>query len=312
LVILIPLLLILLPLSQSFSHLKQQYIQQRQDNNIRRIANNFWQQQFAKLPSGEQRSVLDQTTISELNGKMTLSLRVFTSQPYTTAERNEFAHLVAASLNRPVNSVEVQLLEIPTTAGMLAARTREEKPIEAPPTVAQLRANFWQSVQAALAGLRFPPAAQLLDYQLVTGSPESTRVIINYLAENEITTDAQALIAEDVQARLSDSTLAVTFERHPRTFGPLTFRRNDATISTANLNVLEQAAKVLQAHPACQVEISAQREANESSEVNQARADAVIEYFVSQAKLDRTRFKVTPETAAGRNVMLKLQVTDKP
>ncbi len=312
LVILIPLLLILLPLSRSFSHLKQQYIQQRQDNNIRRIANNFWQQQFAKLPNGEQRSVLDQTTISELNGKMTLSLRVFTSQPYTTAERNEFAHLVAAGLNRPVNSVEVQLLEIPTTAGMLAARTREEKPIEAPPTVAQLRTNFWQSVQAALTGLRFPPAAQLLDYQLVTGSPESTRVIINYLADDEITTDAQALITEDVQARLSDATLAVTFERHPSTFGPLTFRRNDATLGPANLNLLAQATKVLQAHPACQVEISAQREANESSEVNQARADAVIEYFVGQAKFDRARFKVTPETAAGRSVMLKLQVADKP
>lgn len=312
LVILIPLLLILFPLSQSFSQLKQQYTQQRQENAIRRIANDFWQQHFAKLPNGEQRSVLDQTTISELNGKLTLALRVFTSKPCTAAERNEYTNLVAARLGRSADSLEIQLLEIPTATGMLAARAREEKPIEAPPTVAQLRANFWQSVQTALNGLRFPPSAQLLDYQLITGSPESTRLIINYLAESDITADAQALITLDVQARLSDATIAVTFQRLPPTFGPLTFRRNDATLGATNLNLLAQVTKVMQAHPACLIEVVSQREANEAAELNQARANVVIDHLVTGTQLDRARFTISQEPAAGRSVLLKLHLANKP
>ncbi|MDX2044298.1 MAG: DUF389 domain-containing protein [Acidobacteriota bacterium] len=311
-VILIPLLLILFPLSRSFSQLKQQYQQQRRENIVRRIANGSWQQGFAELPNGEQRSVLDQILISESNGKLTLALRVFTSTPYTATEKSEFAHLIAARMDRPLDSVEIQLLEIPTAAGMLAARAREEKTIEAPLTVAQLRANYWQSLQTALAGLKFPPAAQLVDYSVVTGGVESNRVIINYFAENDVTIDAQALITEDVRERLSDPTLAVIFQRLPVSFGPLNFLRHNAVLSAANLYLLSQVAKVLQAHPNCRVEIVTQHESTEAAELAQARANAVIEYLVAEAQLDRSYFTISPEHASGRNVLLKLQVASKP
>jgi outer membrane protein OmpA-like peptidoglycan-associated protein len=163
-----------------------------------------------------------------------------------------------------------------------------------------------------MAGLRLPPAAQLLDYRVETGSTGPARVTIGYLADSEITPDAQALIAGDARARLSDAALAVAFERLPTSFGPIGFGRNDSTLNAASRSLLAQAAQFLQARPACSVEISAQREAKESEELAQARANAVLEYFVTQAELTRERFSLKPDAAAGRGVLIKLLAANKP
>ncbi|MFN0085401.1 MAG: DUF389 domain-containing protein [Blastocatellia bacterium] len=307
-VILLPLLLILIPLSISLSQLKREITKQQAENRVRRAATEIWQQHFTRSPSGETRSFLDQLIFSEREGKLLLTLRIFDNQPYIEADRIQYARLVATRLNRPADSVQVQLIEIPTAAATasLAARAREEKRIEPPPTVAQLRARFWSGVEAAMTGLRLPPAARLLDYRMVTGDPSPSRIIIGYLADSDITPDAQALIAADARARLSDESLDVAFERLPPAFGPLAFRRNDASLSPASRNLLAQAAQMLQTHPACRVEIVAQREANEPEDLAQVRAAAVIEYFVTRAGFARERFSVAADDAAGRGALLRL------
>lgn len=292
LVILIPLLLILIPLSQSFSQLKQQYGQQRRENNVRRIATDFWQQKLAKLPGGEQRSVLDRVTISEPDGKLALALRVFTSKPYTVAERNEFARLVAARLGRSVDSIEVQLLEIPTTAGMLAAREREEKKVEVPLTVEQLQTNLRQAAQRAFQGLRLPPAAQLCDYRLVTSAVEYLRVELVYLAERNIEADAQALITEDVQGRMNDMHAVVSFERIPSSFRVETFRRNQAAL-TNSMNVqLDRIGQLLQQHSSLRVEIATGAEAKEREQIGAERAQIISDYLNSKWQITKERMSV--------------------
>lgn len=311
LVILIPLLIILLPLSQSFSQLKQQYTQQRQENSVRRIANDFWQQQFAKLPNGEQRSVLDQTEISNLNGKMTLAMRVFTSKPYTVAERNEFAHLIAARLGRPVDSVDVQLLEIPTAAGMLAAKAREEKPIEAPPTINQSQAIFWQSVQRAFQDLRLPPASQLYDYRLVVSDVGSLQTELIYLAERDIDADAQALITEDVRARLNDAQASVRFERIPSAFRIEPFRRNQATLTNAMTAQLDDIGQSLQRHSLLRAEITSGAEPKEREQVAAERAQAIREYLNRKWQFTDDRIVVNSATNTVSVISVKLQPLPK-
>lgn len=311
LVILIPLLIILLPLSQSFSQLKQQYTQQRQENSVRRIANDFWQQQFAKLPNGEQRSVLDQTEISNLNGKMTLAMRVFTSKPYTVAERNEFAHLIAARLGRPVDSVDVQLLEIPTAAGMLAAKAREEKPIEAPPTINQSQAIFWQSVQRAFQDLRLPPASQLYDYRLVMSGVGSLQTELVYLAERDIDADAQALITEDVRARLNDAQASVRFERIPSAFRIEPFRRNQATLTNAMTAQLDDIGQSLQRHSLLRAEITSGAEPKEREQVAAERAQAIREYLNRKWQFTDDRIVVNSATNTVSVISVKLQPLPK-
>lgn len=315
LLILVPLALLLIPLTLSLTQLRREITQQQTENRVRRTATEIWQQQFTRLPNGEARSFLDQLSLAERDDKLWLTLRIFDNQPYTESDRRQYAQLVAARLNRPAEAVQVQLIEIPTAAASasLVARARaEQQQVEVPLTVAQLRASYWQGVQAALAGVRLPPAARLLDYRVETGSAGLSRLVLNYQAEQEITPDAQALIAADAQARFNDGALAVAFERAPASFGPLVFRRNDATLTTAHTNVLAQAAQWLAEHPTCRAEILAQRESAEPETLAQARAEAVLAYFVTQRQLDRARLFVTPDEAGGRNVTVKLHAAEKP
>lgn len=297
LVILIPLLLILFPLSQSFSQLKQQYIQQRQENAVRRIANDFWQQQFAKLPNGEQRSVLDQTAISELNGKLTLALRVFTSKPYTAAERNEFTNLVATRLGRSPNSLEIQLLEIPTAAGLLAARARDEKAMEAPPTVEQSQTTFWQSVQRALQGLRLPPASQLYDYRVVIGTAVPLQVELIYLAERDIDADAQALMIDDLRARLNNPQTIVRFVRIPSIFRLEPFRRNQAILTNAMNAQLDTIGQLMEQHSSLRAEVSIGAEPKERGQIATERSQIISDYLNTKWQVASGRISV----AAGAN-----------
>jgi uncharacterized hydrophobic protein (TIGR00271 family) len=184
LIIIVPMVLVAIPLTRSLNQLKHEINQQKQENRHRRIATNLWQQSFARLPNGEARSYLDQLTVSELNNKLTLYLRVFTSQPYTREERDEWLRQVAAHFNRPAESVELHLIEIPTASGDLAAVAREERRLETPPTVAQLRASFWQGVTAALRDLRLPPAARLVDYRTITSATQPEQVGLSYLCSH--------------------------------------------------------------------------------------------------------------------------------
>jgi uncharacterized hydrophobic protein (TIGR00271 family) len=306
--IFIPLVLILIPLSQSLGQLKQEYIKKQTENSVRRVATNFWQRQFAKLPSGEPRSVLDQIAVSETDGKIALAVRVFTSKPYTVAERDEFGQLVAARLGHPADSVAVQLLEIPTAASLLETRAREEKKVEAPPTVAQLRANFWQGIESSLRGLRLPPAARLLDYHIITSASEPLRVVVSYLGDREIEADAQALLTDDIRLRVAEPAAAVVFERVPATFGPITFKRNQAILSVAAQGLLNAAGQALQQRPGLRLEVSAGAEQNEQEKIAEERAQAISEYLVSKWQLAAERINITSGTATERAITLKLQM----
>lgn len=311
LVILIPLLLILFPLSQSFSQLKQQYNQQRQENNIRRIVNNFWQQQFAKLPTGEQRSVLDQTAISELNNKLTLTLRVFTSKPYTLTEKNELGQMVAANLGRTMESVEIQLLEIPTATGLLAIKAKEEKPIEAPPTVGQLQANLRQGVQNAILGLKLPPAAQLYDCRLVMSEIVPLRLDLIYLAERDIDADAQSLISEDVRTRLNIPQAIIRLERIPSSFELEAFRHNQTAFTQNMYAQLDNIGQLLQQNPSLHAEISPGAEPTDRRKTAIDHTQAIRDYLNTKWRIVSERINVTAETNDTARTVVKLQLKPK-
>ena len=60
LMIVIPLLLILIPLSQSLRQLREEYTRERQENRIHRLAADIWQQQFGTIQHGAPRAIIDQ------------------------------------------------------------------------------------------------------------------------------------------------------------------------------------------------------------------------------------------------------------
>jgi len=307
LIILIPFLLLLIPLSRSLGQLKQEYATKRQENNVRRIATDYWQRQFATLPDGSQRAVLDRMVISDASGKVTLALRVFTSQPFTPAERSEYTRLVATRLGKPPDAVEVNLLEIPTAASLLAVRARESERIEAPPNLAQLRASFGQGVQAALNGLRLPPPARVIDYQVVTSSAGTLGVDIYYLGDHEITADAQALISEDVRTRLNDPAAVIKCTRILDTFDTESIPRNQTALTAALTGSIDRAGEILQQHPQLQIEVASNQEERERAGVAEARAQAVGDYLATKWQIARGRIHVTNGKGLKRTISLRIK-----
>lgn len=306
----IPLILVAIPLTQSLNQLKREVNQQRTENQFRRVATDVWQQSFAKLPNGEIRSYVDQLTVSELNNQLSVYLRVFTSKPYTPAERQEWTRQIAARLGRSPESIGLQLIEIPTASGELTAIARDEKRVQTPPTVAELRANFWQGVESALRDLRLPPAVQLVNYRVITGGAEPVEVVLNYLCDHELDADTQALIAQDIRARFSDPAAKLSLVHLASSFGPIQFNRSQASLSTTAMILLDQIGQSLVANPGLRVEIAASAENREPAEIANLRVKAISDYLAQKWQIASGRIASVTGTGISRSAMLRLKVAE--
>lgn len=308
--IIVTIALLLIPLTQSLGQLKKEIARQQQENRVRRAATQLWQQNYEKLPDGETRSFLDSLAISEADGKVTLALRVFDTQPYTEAEKTEFTRLVAERLGMRADSVRLQLIEIPTAAALLATKVRDDMRATSPATVAELRADFWRGVEAAMQGVRLPPAAQLIGYRVVASSNEPLGVVISYLSDRDIGPDAQALIADEIRARFATPDAPVSYDRVQSSFGPLVFRRNQTALSGDAHGLLDQIAQTLQRHQDLRAEIVAQAERQERDRIAEERARAVSDYLSERGVIAGERIKVTAGADAARNVIVRLVKAD--
>jgi uncharacterized hydrophobic protein (TIGR00271 family) len=307
---LVPLFLISIPLTQSLVKLKGEITEQREENRVRRATTDLWRQQMERLPNGEVRSYFDQLSVATAERTLKLSLRVFTSQPYTTAERTQFAQLVAARLGRPMDSVRLELIEVPTASADLATRMREEQAREASPTVAQMAAQFQREVGTALRDLRLPPAAQLMDCRVTTSAAAPTEIQLRYLCDHDLATDAQTLLAEEIRARFADATASVNFERITSSFEPLVFARNQATLNAAATATSDRAGQLLQRHPHLRVEVTASRDAAEPEAIAVQRARAVADYLTVKWQVAAERITTNVNTDATRTAKLILKVKE--
>jgi uncharacterized hydrophobic protein (TIGR00271 family) len=310
LMIALAILVILIPLAQSFNQLRGEIARKQEENKIRKAAITLWQQNFGKLADGRQRSFMDQLSVAQQDGKVGLQLRVFTSKPLSSEERNNYTRLVAADLNRTPDSVAVQFVEIPTTSEDLFAKAREERHIETPPSVAQLQASFAQGIDSALTGLRLPTPAQLLDYKVTTSSVEPFGVDISYLSERDIEPDARALIVDDVRSRLNYPTADISLTRVEDSFGPLIFSRNQTVLVTSAAILLDRIGQILQQHQGLKLVILVATEKGERDGISAERATAIGNYLVSNRHADQSRIAVGAVTEPARGTRLKLKVAE--
>lgn len=307
----VPILVILIPLAQSFTQLKNEISRQQEENRIRKVATAVWQQNLAQLPDTQQRSFIDQLSVSRLENKIRLQLRVFTSKPFTSAERRDYAQMVAARLNRPPDDLALQLVEIPTTSDELVTKVREERRIETPPSVAQLEARFLQGVESVLGGLRLPSPAQMLDYRITTAATEPVRIDISYLSERDIDLDAKTLIADDIRSRLDYPTAQVTLNLVGDSFGPVPFSRNQSTVTAASISLLDQAGQLLQQHPRLTAAIAGSADKREREGVADERANAIAVYLTSKWPVEPGRITVEPGEESRRGTTVKLSLLDR-
>lgn len=304
----IPILIILIPLSQSLGQLRDEIARKQKQNRIRLAVTGVWQGSFAKLESGEPRSYIDNLSSSESDGKINLFLRVFTSQPYTAEEQKNCARMIAARLERPVGTVGLQIVEIPTTAANLATRAKEEKAEPPPPTIAQLQANFLQAVDASLLGLSLPSHAQMAGYQVMTNPSQPVGVRIDYLSERDIDADARALIIEDIRSRLDLPDAKVELERIPSTPAPLRFNFNQSTLDATITASLDSIGQSLQRAPSLEIEITANRDRREREIIIDERAQAISEYLKTKWGIEQSRIKTAPGADFSRDSTVKIKM----
>jgi len=289
LMIFIVILVILIPLSRSFNELKSELDQQKKENRVRQLVTQIWQKEFGKLSTGETRSFLDHAFITDHDGKLTLQLRVLTSKPLNSTEKELFNRILEASLGRSSSSLETQIVEVPTAAAAMRSRVTPAQP-QLPPSVAQLQANLFERIDRELEGLYLPPPAHFVDYQLATRPTDGLEVILSYVSDRDIEPDARVLIQQDVKTRLDYSEATVRLLRLPISIGRLVFRGRDTSLDRAAQETLDNAAGYLQQHSKLRLEILGNAAQNtQEDRTTQERIAAIKEYLSSHLKIGDDR-----------------------
>lgn len=305
LMILLPLGIILVPLTKSFFQLKTEITKKQQENTLERTARSLWQQYFEKEDNGEIRSYLDDLAIQEHDGKVQVFLRVFDNVSYTPEERAEYVRLLASHLNRPADSVALQIVEIPTSAR--ETKARQEKP--APPSVAQLQSSFLQSIQFALIDLHLPPPARQVDYQITNGPTDPLHIQLCYVSEREIDGDAKLLLDEEVRTKLSFPQATLGFERIPTESTILSFERDGTNWRANGSNPLDQIGFQLKRHPRLQLEVTLKKEDGQAAELLEARRKAISEYLQTNWLVPSERI-VFVEDSSAQNSSCRILLSD--
>ncbi len=295
--ILIPLVAILIPLSRSFSQLQGEIVQQHRENVFRKKTLELWQQNFQSKANGVTRSRLDKLTILEKDDKLNIEIRLFDEEPYTADEKKRFVKLIATKFERPVESINLRLTEIPTTSVLVALRERERE--RAVPTITELQANLWQQVDTALSSVELPPEARLLSRQIVSSGTSSLHLKMTYLSEGSFSSDVQNKVIENIRTNLKDNTATISLERISADIGFIEFPRNSATIPVLGLLQLDFAGRVMRENPSLLLLVAVQKQKGERSEIADERLQAIANYLETrwQIKQDRVKFSEAAPTA---------------
>lgn len=311
LLILAIILLIFIPLSRSFSQLRSEIAQKKSENRIRQVVTEVWEQSFARLPDGSQRSYLGQLLMSDTAGQLTLQMRVFTVKPLNGNERVEYQGMVAKRLNRPPGSVITQLIEIPTASSELLTKANEASKETSRPetlmTIAQLQEEFTKGLDTSLGTLLMPPPAQFVDVEAVVRSGAPSRLRLFYLSSREMEMDAKNLVAETVKIQFGDPDAQVSLERIEDSFGPLAFARNQATVSKSTITTLERVAQVLRDQPKLQAEIVTTADPNEREGIAKEREQALTEFLTSNFQIPPGRITNGAAIDEQRGTILRIK-----
>lgn len=308
------LLLILVPLSKSLTQLRHEIARKNQQNQVRRIATEMWEQRFSRLPDGNPRGYLGQLSVLEqADGKLSLLMRVFTSKPLTKDEKGAYTGSLAARLGRSAQAIALQLIEIPTTSELLTQVKSESGPKTEPEivlTFPQLQASYAQAAETSLADLVLPPPAQLVSYELATAADAPLRARLVYLSDHDIGDDARNLIGENIRERLDSPDAAVSLERIDPSWGAVTFGRSQAKLAPDGTSVLDRLGVLLQQQPKLALEVVANTDRREPERLIAERAASVMQYLSAQYQIGSDRVTATAGTELRRSVLLNVRLRD--
>lgn len=307
--ILIPIILILFPLSSAFSQLREEIIQKQRESQIRQIVTDVWQKNFQNKTDGVFRSSVDQLTVSEKDNKLNINLRVFDDEPYTPTEKKECAKQIAQKLKIPIENVNLKLTEIPTVSVIDAIeRARDEKPTP-PPTLAELKENLVERVEIALSDFKLPPPAKILRKEVSAEVNAPLEIKIVYLSDEPISADIQNNLLSEVKKSLGSDDPGLSFERVPTNIGEISFERNQPMLSFLGMMQLDFAGRMMRENPDLHLTVSDKTRRRESAEAAAERIQAIKNYLESRWQISHEKVQTVDDDAIDGKTLARFEVT---
>ncbi len=321
-IISIPILVLLIPLSQSLARLQRQITAKQTENQVLREAQFLWQSNFDVLAEGRPRSFISSLSSSiSPEGQLALQMTVFTSKSYSEAEKQQFQTQLAQKLNRTADDITLTLIEIPTTTNELIVQRSEQSAVTALPspqplTVTETQSAFFQTVSSALQSLALPPPAELLDYNVSVRADQSLTLNLAYLSPRNISADAQAVMESEVRNRLAVPTSRVRLTRIPRQPSALRFESNRGVLPPQSQQILDQVGRWMQQYPTLQLSLQAEVESTllpsiregQSLPLAQTRYQSISAYLTTSWQIagDRIQSDQTPRIASDQQPKVNL------
>jgi uncharacterized hydrophobic protein (TIGR00271 family) len=263
--------IVFIPLKRSFDALSAEIRQRQQLNRTERVATETWEERFAATRDGGARSYIDWLDAAERDGTLALTIRAFISESITPEERESYAHAVAGSLGRRPETVQVAIVEIPTSTYQVAKAKKDAEAVPAPPpeSAGSRFQRAAQEILAQLAASRLPPGATMLDSALAIGSGPPVATIV-YLAPAPISDDARALITAGLHEQLELPALDLRLIQIPaRTV--ISFDRRASTLDDASATSVAAVAAAVRSRSALRMVL----ETGTSEGVGARRVDAI-------------------------------------
>lgn len=292
LMILIPLLVIFFPLSQSFSRLRTKFFQQQTQNKIYKNARDIWTT-YEQDSEGNTRSYLDELKVSEKDGKLLVYLRVFDNRPYTKGEKARYINLLADKLGKRPEDISFQLIEIPTSQREISKPVVETTPT--PVTIAQRQANYLEDIRTRLVDFKLTPPAVLIDYSVTVKSNSRTFLEVFYLSEREIDVDGKIALEENLKRRLTLPNVNLLLTRISSESNNIKFKGNNGELDDASNEVLANAANNLLQHASLKLRITLNSD-EDTDELFDKRKESLVEFFKTKYDVPEERLVFTKVT----------------
>jgi uncharacterized hydrophobic protein (TIGR00271 family) len=297
--------IIFIPLKRSFDALTREIRAKQEQNIIQREAVSAWEELFGRTPGGRSRSFVDRFDATERDGRLHLTLRVFTMRSASEEERDFYVRRVAGAIGREPERIELSLIEIPTSQFQLDAAKPDPTSPVAPPTLGERLWSIAGETRRMVANTELPPGFTRLAVEVTVGTRAPT-VIIEYLAPAALSDDARALITSNVRQRLDLATANARFDWVPSRLD-VAMLRSGALPQTAREH-LATIAGAMERHPSLQVTIEASTAEDEPGTHVEVVSSALEQMEVSPQRIQR---RLSGEIAP-RTVRIHVALVEPP
>lgn len=282
---------VFMPLKRSFDALSAEIGQRQKQNRAHRAASEAWQRMFARSAEGVARSFIDSLEAVDGEGRLSLNVRAFISSSISPEEREAFAREVAGALGRDPSTVQVSIVEIPTSTYQLGQVKQDAAQTPVRENAGPILQRVSQQLLADVGATRMPPASQFIDAALTIG-PSSPIVTINYLSAQPISDDARSLITADLRDRVGIPNLGVSFSQIPMQT-PMQF--NSVSLSEDSIEAVDALGLMLRSRATLRVIIVS----SGNTEADERRAGtlraALLARGIPPTRIERATSAEVPE-----------------